>query len=71
MTKHPATMNALCHFTVIGRTAIIQGQTRTIVSCRLCYGASISLELDCPLEGCSSPLFTVEPSNLHEVFLVS
>jgi hypothetical protein len=69
MTKHPATMNALWNST--GRTAIIEGQTRTIVSRRLCYGTSISLTLDRPLDGCSSRLFTVEPSNLHVVCLVS
>ncbi len=69
MTKHPATMSALWNST--GRTAIIEGQTRTIVSRRLCYGASIQLTLDRPLDGRSSRLFTVELSNLHVVCLVS
>lgn len=73
MTKHnnnseAATMNALWNTT--GRTAIIKGQTRIIVARRLCYGAAIQLTLNRPLDGCSSRLFTVEPSNLHTIVLL-
>ena len=63
----PATMNALWNAT--GRTVRIEGETRTIVSRRLCYGGAIQLDLDRPLRGMTSTLFSVSPSNLGLVLL--
>ena len=63
----PATMNSLWGST--GRTVRIDGETRTIVRRRICYGASIQLKLDRPLKGCTSTLFTVGPSDLYRVLI--
>tara|TARA_B100000900_G_scaffold355509_1_gene324782 strand:+ start:318 stop:527 length:210 start_codon:yes stop_codon:yes gene_type:complete len=63
----PATMNSLWNST--GRTVQIEGETRTIISRRLCYGGSIQLKLDRPLRGRTSTLFTADPSTLGLILL--
>ena len=65
----PATMNSLWNST--GRTVQIEGETRTIISRRLCYGGSIQLKLDRPLRGRTSTLFNVDPVNLPDILLTT
>jgi hypothetical protein len=65
----PATLDTT--WTAAGRTVIIQGEIRTIISLRLCYGASINLTLNTPLTGNTSKLYTVDESNVGSVLLVN
>ena len=65
----PTTMNSLWNST--GRTVQIEGETRTIISRRLCYGGSIQLKLDRPLRGRTSTLFNVDPVNLPDILLTT
>ena len=65
----PATMNSLWNST--GRTVQIEGETRTIISRRICYGGSIQLKLDRPLRGRTSTLFNVDPVNLPDILLTT
>lgn len=65
----PATFNTLWADSV-GRTVQIDGETRTVVSRRACGLASLELKLDRPLEGNTSPLFTVDFANIDTVSFV-
>ena len=63
-----ATMNTI--WSAAGKSVVIEGETRSVLSRRLCYGMSIEITLDRPLSGCSSRLYTVTPSNVATVQIV-
>ena len=67
MTTTPATMNAL--WNAAGRTAVINGEARTIVSVRACYGRLLRLRLDRPLSNYSYTSFTATPANVGSILL--
>ena len=61
-TQTIPTMNDL--YNSKGRTITAPtGEDRTVMSVRVCYGASIEITLDRPLAGNASPLMTLDEAS--------
>ena len=65
MTDTKTMMNDLYNAT--GKTLTIKGERRRVISVRVCYGQALELKLDAPLAGCTSPLFTADPTTINSI----